>query len=103
MYLILIFELYLFQNECDGRVISSFVAHTMRVNCVKWVQNVDNRCQQQDFVSCSTDNSAILWEDITLPSGSYKTYEKLIGNFFLFLIEVEYYILIFYDICLEVR
>lgn len=84
MYLILNLKFYLFQNECDGRVISSFVAHTKRVNCVKWVQNIDKSCQQQDFVSCSTDNSAILWEDITLPSGSYKAYEKLIGNFISF-------------------
>jgi len=51
----------------------------MRVNSVKWVQNVDSSCQQ-DFVSCSTDNTAILWEDI-LPTGTYKAYEKLIGNF----------------------
>lgn len=53
----------------------------MRVNCVKWVQNIDNCCQQQDFVSCSTDNTAILWQDVQ-PTGSYKSYEKLIGNFF---------------------
>ncbi|VVC32544.1 Hypothetical protein CINCED_3A022921 [Cinara cedri] len=66
-------------NECDGQVISSFVAHTMRVNCVKWVQNTNNSCQKQDFVSCSTDNTAILWEDI-LPTGNYRTYEKLIGH-----------------------
>lgn len=52
----------------------------MRVNSVKWVQNVDPCCQQQDFVSTSTDNTAILWKDI-LPTGSYKSYEKLIGNF----------------------
>ncbi|KAL5234925.1 hypothetical protein ACI65C_002335 [Semiaphis heraclei] len=65
-------------NESDGLVVSSFVAHTMRVNSVKWVQNVDSSCQQ-DFVSCSTDNTAILWEDI-LPTGSYKAYEKLIGH-----------------------
>jgi len=52
----------------------------MRVNSVKWVKNVDSSCCQQDFVSCSTDNTAILWEDI-LPTGSYKAYEKLIGNF----------------------
>lgn len=70
-----------FQNECDGRIISSFVAHTMRVNSVKWVQNIDNCRQQYDFVSCSTDNTAILWEDV-LSTGSYKAYEKLIGNFF---------------------
>lgn len=47
---------------------------------MKWVHNVDNCCRQQDFVSCSTDNTAILWEDI-LPTGSYKAHEKLIGNF----------------------
>lgn len=52
----------------------------MRVNSVKWVQNLDNYCQQQDFVSCSTDNTAILWQDIQ-STGSYKAYEKLIGNF----------------------
>jgi hypothetical protein len=52
----------------------------MRVNSVKWVHNIDPCCQQQDFVSTSTDNTAILWEDI-LPTGSYKSYEKLIGNF----------------------
>lgn len=73
------FTLIWFQNESDGLVVSSFVAHTMRVNSVKWVQNVDSSCQQ-DFVSCSTDNTAILWEDI-LPTGTYKAYEKLIGNF----------------------
>jgi WD40 repeat protein len=67
-----------FQNESDGLVISSFVAHTKRVNSVKWVQNVESCCQQ-DFVSCSTDNTAILWEDIH-PTGSYKVYERLIGN-----------------------
>uniref|UniRef100_A0A2H8TKM3 Elongator complex protein 2 n=1 Tax=Melanaphis sacchari TaxID=742174 RepID=A0A2H8TKM3_9HEMI len=65
-------------NECDGRVISSFVAHTKRVNSVKWVQILDSCCQQ-DFVSCSTDNTAILWEDV-LPTGSYKAYERLIGH-----------------------
>lgn len=52
----------------------------MRVNSVKWVQNVDS-CSQQDIVSCSTDNTAILWEDIQ-PNGSYKAYEKLIGKFY---------------------
>lgn len=53
----------------------------MRVNSVKWVQNINVSCQQQDFVSCSTDSTAILWEDI-LTTGGYKSYEKLIGNFF---------------------
>lgn len=50
----------------------------MRVNCVKWVQNT-NSCKQQDFVSCSTDNTAILWEGV-LPTGIYRTFEKLTGN-----------------------
>lgn len=53
----------------------------MRVNCVKWVQNIVNPQQEYDFVSCSTDNTAILWESV-LPTGSYKSYEKLIGNLF---------------------
>lgn len=60
---------------------SSFVAHKMRVNCVKWVQNIDKNYQQQDFVSCSTDNTVVLWEDV-LPSGSYKNYEQFIGNIY---------------------
>lgn len=63
----------------------------MRVNSVKWVQNINVSCQQQDFVSCSADNTAILWEDI-LTTGSYKNYEKLIGNFFLLKIYlIKYY------------
>lgn len=53
----------------------------MRVNCVKWVQNTNNCCLKQDFVSCSTDNTAILWKDV-LPTGIYRTYEKLIGKFY---------------------
>lgn len=47
---------------------------------MKWVKNTEKDCQQQDFVSCSTDNTAILWEDV-LPTGLFKAYEKLIGNF----------------------
>lgn len=52
----------------------------MRVNCVKWVKSIESSLPEQDFISCSTDNTAILWEGI-LPTGSYKSHEKLIGNF----------------------
>ncbi|XP_050542777.1 elongator complex protein 2 [Daktulosphaira vitifoliae] len=66
-------------DDCDGKIISTFLNHTKRVNSVKWVQHMCNDQITQDFVSCSADNTAVLWEGVQ-PSGFYRHNEKLIGH-----------------------
>ncbi|XP_050422943.1 elongator complex protein 2 [Adelges cooleyi] len=66
-------------DHCDGLIVSTFLHHTKRVNSVKWIQQASNNSLAQDFVSCSADNSAVLWEGVQ-PTGYYKRKEKLVGH-----------------------